>query len=149
MNCPCGSGQAFERCCRRFHKGESPPTAEALMRARYSAYACGEIDFLVATGADPDREAIATWQRRALFVGLRIENVDAGQESDREGFVTFSARFLEGGRLAELRERARFARVGGRWRYESGESRVVPIDLNRNDPCPCGSGQKFKKCHGR
>jgi len=19
----------------------------------------------------------------------------------------------------------------------------------RNDPCPCGSGQKFKKCHGK
>jgi len=19
----------------------------------------------------------------------------------------------------------------------------------RNDPCPCGSGKKFKKCHGR
>jgi len=21
-------------------------------------------------------------------------------------------------------------------------------DVGRNDPCPCGSGQKFKKCHG-
>ncbi len=20
--------------------------------------------------------------------------------------------------------------------------------VGRNDPCPCGSGQKFKKCHG-
>ena len=20
--------------------------------------------------------------------------------------------------------------------------------IGRNDPCPCGSGQKFKKCHG-
>ncbi|MDX6560210.1 MAG: preprotein translocase subunit SecA [Gaiellales bacterium] len=22
-------------------------------------------------------------------------------------------------------------------------------DVGRNDPCPCGSGQKFKRCHGR
>ncbi|HET6173950.1 MAG TPA: SEC-C metal-binding domain-containing protein [Gaiellales bacterium] len=22
-------------------------------------------------------------------------------------------------------------------------------DIGRNDPCPCGSGQKFKRCHGR
>jgi uncharacterized protein YecA (UPF0149 family) len=21
-------------------------------------------------------------------------------------------------------------------------------DIGRNDPCPCGSGKKFKKCHG-
>jgi SEC-C motif len=21
--------------------------------------------------------------------------------------------------------------------------------IGRNDPCPCGSGKKFKKCHGR
>ena len=21
-------------------------------------------------------------------------------------------------------------------------------DIGRNDPCPCGSGRKFKKCHG-
>jgi hypothetical protein len=27
----------------------------------------------------------------------------------------------------------------------------VPVDIKtigRNDPCPCGSGKKFKKCHG-
>ena len=22
-------------------------------------------------------------------------------------------------------------------------------DVGRNDPCPCGSGKKFKKCHGK
>ncbi len=22
-------------------------------------------------------------------------------------------------------------------------------DVKRNDPCPCGSGKKFKQCHGR
>ncbi len=40
----------------------------------------------------------------------------------------------------------------------SGESEVVEADkpyvrsgkkVGRNDPCPCGSGKKFKACHGR
>lgn len=117
------------------------------MRARYAAYALGEIDFLVRTAVDADREGIAAWQKRATFVGLRVEQVEAGTERDEAGFVTFAARFLEDGRCAELRERSRFAKVAGRWRYESGESRIVPVALNRNDPCPCHSGLKAKKCH--
>ena len=37
---------------------------------------------------------------------------------------------------------------------ESGESfhrelgKLKPISIGRNDPCPCGSGKKYKKCHG-
>ena len=23
------------------------------------------------------------------------------------------------------------------------------VGVGRNDPCPCGSGRKFKQCHGR
>ena len=26
---------------------------------------------------------------------------------------------------------------------------VAPKDIGRNDPCPCGSGKKYKKCHQR
>lgn len=116
------------------------------MRARYAAYALGEIDFLVATSADADREGIASWQKRARFVGLRVEKVEPGEP---EAFVTFAARFLEAGRCAELRERSRFTKTDGHWRYRDGEARVVPVEIGRNDPCPCGSGAKFKKCHGR
>ena len=35
-----------------------------------------------------------------------------------------------------------FATVG-----QFGERRVVKV--GRNDPCPCGSGKKYKHCHGR
>ena len=35
----------------------------------------------------------------------------------------------------------------------SDESTNEPITVEdepgRNDPCPCGSGKKYKKCHGR
>ncbi|MEO0565894.1 MAG: YchJ family metal-binding protein, partial [Chloroflexota bacterium] len=44
--CPCGSGRAYKACCRPYHQGKNPPTPEALMRARYSAYAAGEVRFV-------------------------------------------------------------------------------------------------------
>ncbi|MBN2566267.1 MAG: SEC-C domain-containing protein, partial [Candidatus Eisenbacteria bacterium] len=28
------------------------------------------------------------------------------------------------------------------------KQRVVVEKVGRNDPCPCGSGKKYKKCHG-
>ena len=54
----------------------------------------------------------------------------------------------ENGGLFVLTERSRFAEVGGRWRYESGEHQLRREQLGRNEPCPCGSGKKFKACHG-
>ena len=37
--CPCGSGQAIAECCGRYlDGGEAVPTAEALMRSRYTAF---------------------------------------------------------------------------------------------------------------
>ena len=44
--CPCGSGDPLDDCCGRYHQGHPAPTAEALMRSRYSAYALGLVDYL-------------------------------------------------------------------------------------------------------
>jgi SEC-C motif domain protein len=50
INCYCGSQTSFEMCCKPYIKGTlKPPTAEALMRSRYSAFATHEADYLVAT----------------------------------------------------------------------------------------------------
>ena len=32
---------------------------------------------------------------------------------------------------------------------ESSESNAKPTKISRNDPCPCGSGKKYKLCHGK
>ncbi|TMQ90239.1 preprotein translocase subunit SecA [Actinomadura soli] len=32
--------------------------------------------------------------------------------------------------------------------HHSEETKDEYADVNRNDPCPCGSGKKFKRCHG-
>jgi SEC-C motif-containing protein len=129
-------------CCGRYHRGERAPTAVALMRSRYTAYVRGEIDYLVDT--------------------------EAGGERDVAGVVEFIARGVTAGRGFVQRERSRFRRVDGAWFYvddrgspaggsAAGGGRGL-IDGNaparsgravgRNEPCPCGSGKKYKRCHG-
>ena len=51
--CPCGSGTAYGACCGPLHDGAPAPTAEALMRSRYTAYALDRTD-----------QAAATWSPR-------------------------------------------------------------------------------------
>ena len=39
--------------------------------------------------------------------------------------------------------------LGGKKEKEVGLPRVGEVKAGRNDPCPCGSGKKYKKCHGK
>jgi len=52
--CPCGSAAQYEECCGRYiQKGLNPPTAEALMRSRYSAYVKGVPEYIAKTALEP------------------------------------------------------------------------------------------------
>jgi SEC-C motif-containing protein len=135
-------------------------SAEALMRSRYSAYVERAIDYLGETlhpahRGDWDREATRRWAENAEWISLEIVDTGAGRDNDIEGWVEFVATFSEGGRVQHHRERSRFAREDGRWYYVDGEmpkpktERLETPRVGRNEPCPCGSGRKFKKCCGR
>jgi preprotein translocase subunit SecA len=51
--------------------------------------------------------------------------------------------------MKQKRERdLELARSAGSEKAEAPGQRVVGEKVGRNDPCPCGSGKKFKKCHG-
>jgi SEC-C motif-containing protein len=155
MPCPCGRPAELASCCGPFLAGAPPATAEQLMRARYTAYVTGAVDFIVATqhapeGKEVDRDAIERWSRTADWLGLEVVAVQAGGPSDDEGVVEFVARWREGADERRHHERSRFARLDGRWLYLDG--RAVPerraAAPGRNDPCPCGSGKKYNRCHG-
>jgi SEC-C motif-containing protein len=155
--CPCGSGAAFEACCGPILAGAPAPTAEALMRSRYSAYVRGVIDHVVATHApatrgDVDVEAATRWSRDTTWGGLEILATERGGPEDSKGIVEFVVRGVTGGVPFAQRERSRFERFDGAWCYVDGDIRGVPIRAaaapGRNDPCPCGSGKKYKRCHG-
>lgn len=128
--CECGSTRDYFDCCGPYIEGyESPPTAETLMRSRYTAYARGEpqgIEWLVRTHDPKTRTAtlaedVAAWARVARFTRLDVRRVEQGTTSDGEGFVTFVAYYEEGGRGHSLSERSRFRRdEAGHWLYVDG-----------------------------
>ena len=58
VHCPCGNSQSYAACCGRYLDGnETAPTAEALMRSRYTAFVRGDIDYLEETLAPDTRDA--------------------------------------------------------------------------------------------
>jgi SEC-C motif-containing protein len=127
--CRCGSGRKERRCCGPFHAGKAPPTPEALMRSRYAAYAKGMEAYIRQT-TDPDgplfeadtaawTASIQRFHDSFRFPGVRI--LDAPPPEGDVGFVTFHARLEADGQDASFRERSRFTRADGRWRYHSGE----------------------------
>jgi SEC-C motif-containing protein len=160
--CPCQSGRPEPACCGPYLRGESPaPTAEALMRSRYCAYVRGAVDYIVtthdpATRAEVDRAAAEKWSKGATWQGLEILATTGGSEADQEGMVEFVARYtMRGGAATAHHERSRFRREAGAWVYVDGETGPFAREqakrtetAGRNDPCPCGSGKKFKRCHG-
>ena len=160
--CPCGSDLIRPACCGPFLDGrEHPPTALALMRSRYSAHVEARVDYLVETVAPESRATYAASGVRQMiemvqWLGRSILGTSGGGPRDDEGTVTFEARFNAEGRDQGMWERSLFRRVDGRWAYVSGEVpshgtrpvRRASPKVGRNDPCPCGSGRKFKKCCG-
>ncbi len=158
--CPCGSGRSYSDCCEPYITGAlRAPTAEALMRARYSAYAEHAIQFLVDScvkegQADIDMEQTRSWSEKSQWLGLKILSADKGQPGDTEGVVEFEASYVLDGLKDRHHEKAFFKKVDDAWLYEKGE--IVPTTIvrsapkvGRNDPCPCGSGKKYKYCHGK
>lgn len=155
--CPCGSGAAHGECCAPLLAGAPAPTALALMRSRYTAYVVGAIDYVVethdeATRDQIDRAASEAWSRETLWQGLEILDTEAGGDGDREGVVEFVARGVTRGAPFAQRERSRFRKVSGRWYYVDGVVRAMPAKKAKapgpNEPCSCGSGKKYKRCHG-
>jgi SEC-C motif-containing protein len=156
--CYCGTGKQFSECCEPFLKGTAKPaTAELLMRARYSAFASGNIDF-VKTSIHPsklgefDEKATREWSIGSKWLGFEIAGILGGGENDTEGTVEFIAAYSVKTTAMKHHEKAEFKKENGQWYFYDGT--IVPSHpfireapkTGRNDPCPCGSGKKFKKC---
>jgi SEC-C motif-containing protein len=121
--CPCASGDVFGGCCRPLLDGAPAPTAERLMRSRYTSFALQDAVHLLRTwhpttrpetlDFDPDFE----WRR--LLVLDRV----AGGPFDREGVVEFEAFWRQGTDRGSLHERSRFVREDRHWYYVDGDVR--------------------------
>ena len=130
------------------------------MRSRYTAYTMARVDYITQThdpksraGLNPDETR--KWAKESEWQGLEIRSTSAGGPDDETGTVEFIARFLQDGTDHEHRERSSFVKRDGVWYFADGKVlgpvtvRSAGPKVGRNDPCPCGSGKKYKKCCGR
>lgn len=175
MNCACGSNVEFKNCCEPFLEGKAvADTAEKLMRSRYVAYVTANIDYLETTLApesrsDFDPKATKQWAKQAKWKNLEIVSTEKGTAQDTKGTVEFIATYNDGQETLDHHEVSQFRKdvKDGRWYFVDGDAhthkegeghqhhhekpqtvvRAQP-KIGRNDPCTCGSGKKYKKCHG-
>ncbi len=127
------------------------------MRSRYSAYVKEEIPYLKETltraqQSDFSEEDTRKWARDSKWLGLEIQTTEAGGPQDSRGIVEFMAHFETNGEKQTHHEIAVFEKEGAHWLYSGvveprGQTvRRAEPKIGRNDPCPCGSGKKYKRC---
>ena len=159
--CPCKSGKTFGECCGPIIAGEAKAeTAEALMRARYTSYVTGDVLFLKNSATkevqdDFNEEASKAWSRAAEWHGLEIIRTEGGTKRHKKGVVEFRALYTANDEFCNHHEVSQFVKEEDGWKFADGElvgeKPIVREEpkVGRNDPCPCGSGKKYKKCCGK
>ena len=153
--CPCGkkvegTPRKYEECCQPIHLGNQvASTPEQLMRSRYSAYfyALGQYihdthhqDYRGNTSPEEFTQSAESTQ------WCHLEVVQSSQK-DSSGVVEFKASFIDKDKLHTLHEVSNFVFENDYWLYTDGQFQPKTSQkINRNQPCPCGSGLKAKRC---
>ena len=119
------------------------------MRSRYAAFALGDHDYLVTSWHPERRPPRLVLDPAIRWTGLRI--LSQRELGDR-ATVEFEASLICAGTVSAMHERSEFVREQGHWLYFDGEQLApsfAPYRPGRNQPCPCASGVKFKRCCGK
>ncbi|MEL6816829.1 MAG: YchJ family metal-binding protein [Cyanobacteria bacterium J06598_3] len=171
--CSCGSQRSFIDCCGPYLAGDAlAPTAEALMRSRYSAFCKSNLDYLIATHhptqhQQNDRQSLRQSLNSTKWLNLVVLKTQKGTAKDTTGIVEFACAYRPKTKLSivstavgagagrshiqsniqQMHERSKFVKEGGQWFYTTGD-RLPPYQPKKSHPCWCGSGKKFKHCHG-
>lgn len=119
--CPCGKGKDYSDCCAPYHLGEAAPTAEALMRSRYSAYVLGLEPYLLTTWHTSTRPSSLELDSspQPQWLGLTVKAHTPASEGET-ATVEFVARYKVNGRAERLHEISNFVCEAGRWFYVDG-----------------------------
>lgn len=151
--CPCGSEKTYTKCCGPLIKGtEKASTPEQLMRSRYTAFTQADVDYIAHTmkgraRRDFDAKDSKQWAEAVKWVKLDV--IKSSMEGDK-GSVEFIAHFIENGEPSAIHECSEFIKEDEEWFYIDGAAPPVQTmpkkEAGRNDPCPCNSGKKYKKC---
>jgi SEC-C motif-containing protein len=119
--CPCGNNK-YAICCGRYlDGGEVAPTAETLMRSRYTAYTLLREDYLLATWHPSTRPVTLNLANdiATKWLGLEVKRHELQQPD--QAVVEFVARYKVKGRAHRLHEVSRFVRENEQWFYADGD----------------------------
>ncbi len=147
MECFCGLKKDFEECCGAIITGKKvAQTPEELMRSRYSAYVIADGTYLIKSATkencyESDIALIEEFCKNVRWLQLELLHVS---QKECEGIVEFKAYYLQNSEIVLLHERSSFVKNDGVWEYDKGD--FINSKIERNAPCPCGSGVKYKKC---
>ncbi|MCE4025129.1 YchJ family protein [Microbacterium sp. Au-Mic1] len=119
--CPCGSGDVFDACCGPILAGRAAPTAERLMRSRYTAFTVGDAGYLQRSWHPTTRPVRLHIDPDLRWLHLDILAKEGGGPFDTEGVVEFEAIHRDASGRGVLHERSRFVREDGCWFYVDGE----------------------------
>jgi SEC-C motif domain protein len=122
-SCFCGSAIPFHACCQKYIDGsQKAPTALALMKSRYSAYATHQVDYLWDTTHSSQRKFyskadILNWATTNEWQKLEII-------AATENTVEFKAYFLDENKQNQIHhEFSTFIKEIGNWFYVDGKFR--------------------------
>jgi len=124
--CPCGTGKQKSECCQAYIDGTAiAPTAETLMRSRYTAYVSANVDYLLkshhkSTRPTKERKEILKWTKSVQWMSLSVINTSMGKADQKEGTVEFRAVYSENSQLQSIHEKSLFRKEKGMWYYVSG-----------------------------
>jgi len=126
------------------------------MRSRYTAHVVLDDAYLHRTYLGTARKPYVEENEPADITWTRLE-VHAHEPGPKPemAYVDFTAYFRGEGVERAIHEKSEFQRIDGTWFYTRAvRSGPAPVKasapkIGRNDPCPCGSGRKYKHCHGR
>ncbi|MGW6856733.1 YchJ family protein [Streptomyces xanthophaeus] len=128
LPCPCGLPAAYPQCCGRFHSGaQQAPTAELLMRSRFSAFAVGDTAYLMRSWHPSTRPGRLDLDPGQRWERLEILGTERGGMFETEGSVEFRAHYSEGRHTGSLHELSGFSREAGAWVYVGPLS---PVDFD-------------------
>ena len=123
MNCYCGQQEPFYNCCLKVHTGKNhAKTAEQLMRARYSAFASSNVDFIKRTMKSPaldkfSKKDTKLWLKKVSWLRLEVLRSEKGLEHDSEGWVEFKAFYKQDGKNHVIHETSYFKNIESVWYY--------------------------------
>jgi SEC-C motif-containing protein len=119
-----------------YQKSRNSMTPKELMISRYEAFVQHDWDYLVKTSLYQTKEELSA---PSSIEWLKLEVVDAQEDT-----VEFKAYYKENARVGVLHEKSKFVLVDNEWKYKDGT--LFNTQIQRNEPCPCGSGKKYKRC---